>query len=562
MADEGEILTLNAAGNSWVDLIPAGVAEGYQAQNVNIEAHINGWDISSLKWDSGTSKLVLEISGVIDDNGLPIVVKTALSLTISAAGRWYIKMSAGSDFSHRSFSLVSTPGTFDASKMAYYQAGERILNWMVYWDGTNAPYIKKRNPCAEPSPMETMIMPWENVDNIIQDDSDTAIILPAGITYWNFGSPNFANSAGVVPTVRYNIEFKQNTYSGSKWADRGCIYFNGGFISYAYTIGNEMSIYFRLYPKFTYNTAANVFILDARAFVGADHSFYLYYDQSVDKFIFIVRRTTGQLYTITTDAYINDSALQIRHDIFLRVSKANDDADFYVNNVRQGGGVSGSKTKTGSISTINLNRTLLTFGASVNDTDFYYAGYSASLFDLQDVLIENVYSTAYLANYDGSANTKPYYSPTWISGNKQNWQIDANGNAGFRGLSCETLAVNSVDTGAGQIKTKIIPIGAWNMYTAGGGTAALYLNIAHGLSGSKIRNVFVVVFSDAGTPSILTSTQAAYTMVAGFFAGAAGTADLTANIPLFTGGGATYYNTVNYSSVTVNRGYVYIQYLS
>lgn len=553
MADEGEILTLNAAGTSWVDLIPAGVAEGYQAQNTNIEAHINGWDITSLKWNSGTSKLNLEISGIIDDNGLPIIVKTMVELTLSAYGRYYIKMGAGSDFSHRTFTLVTSPGTFDASKMAYYESGKRILNWLVYWDGTNAPYLKRRNPCVEPSPMETMIMPWENVDNILQDDTVGTLPIPAGVTYWNFGSPSLADNNGTMPLRRLNCEFKNYTYAAAFWANRGIMYIDGGFIIVSYTFGNECTIYIRVLPNFAYNVASDVYLLSNKFSASNANFIWFKYGQASDKFEFIVYEDApgGKYITVLSNAYASNGALQIEHNFVLSWTKSGNDIDMYINGIRQGYSGVGTKTVTGTgITGLNMTKTQLALATVAGDSIDMTIGNALAQLYIQEMIIMNTSNTTHITNFDGTSDL-PYYSPTWLSGNKQNWLIDANGNAGFRGLSCETLSVNSVDTGAGQMKTKVIPIGAWDM------DATSKITIAHGLTDFlKWRITEVVIISDASDSCLSLETPgaggAAYGSVYGF--------DST-NIDLFRVG-SFFFASANYNDATKNRGFITIQCLT
>ena len=144
MADELEILTENAAGTSWVDLVPGDISTGYQAQNTNIEANKNGFDASSMRWDSGTSELVFDESGVIDEGGLPFVTKSEARLAIGGAGTKYIKLNAGSTSLLRSFGFASGAGTWDASKNGYYESGDRVLDWVIAYSGSGTPNIYRR----------------------------------------------------------------------------------------------------------------------------------------------------------------------------------------------------------------------------------------------------------------------------------------------------------------------------------------------------------------------------------------------------------------------------------
>ena len=131
MADEIQIITTSADGSSWADLIPGAVSSGYQAQNTNIDASRNGMDKSSISYDFDTSEIVIAPSGVIDVNGLPFAVASEVRLAISSNGDYYIKLVAGTGSTLRSAELTASKGTWDASKNAFYDSGNRILNWLI-----------------------------------------------------------------------------------------------------------------------------------------------------------------------------------------------------------------------------------------------------------------------------------------------------------------------------------------------------------------------------------------------------------------------------------------------
>ena len=143
MADEIEILTENEAGDSWVDPTPSAVSTGYSAQNTNIEALFNGYDRFDVQYSS--PNIIINISGIADDNGLPMVVKSQILIDISAQanGTYYLKIIAGSTTLKRSISLVTTPGTWDASKSGFYESGDRILDTIIIKDATGV-YLAKR----------------------------------------------------------------------------------------------------------------------------------------------------------------------------------------------------------------------------------------------------------------------------------------------------------------------------------------------------------------------------------------------------------------------------------
>lgn len=143
MADEIEILTENEAGDSWVDPTPSAVTTGYSAQNTNIEALFNGYDRFDVQYSS--PNIIINISGIADDNGLPMVVKSQILIDISAQanGTYYLKIIAGSTTLKRSISLVTTPGTWDASKSGFYESGDRILDTIIIKDATGV-YLARR----------------------------------------------------------------------------------------------------------------------------------------------------------------------------------------------------------------------------------------------------------------------------------------------------------------------------------------------------------------------------------------------------------------------------------
>lgn len=143
MADEIEILTENEAGDSWVDPTPSAVSTGYSAQNTNIEALFNGYDRFDVQYSS--PNIIINISGIADDNGLPMVVKSQILIDISAQanGTYYLKIIAGSTTLKRSISLVTTAGTWDASKSGFYESGDRILDTIIIKDATGV-YLAKR----------------------------------------------------------------------------------------------------------------------------------------------------------------------------------------------------------------------------------------------------------------------------------------------------------------------------------------------------------------------------------------------------------------------------------
>ena len=80
MADNLELISDNAAGDSWVDATPSAVSTGYQSQNVAMAGLFNGLDKSSCAVVG--SNLIIYPSSIIDVNGLPFVVKTQITLAL------------------------------------------------------------------------------------------------------------------------------------------------------------------------------------------------------------------------------------------------------------------------------------------------------------------------------------------------------------------------------------------------------------------------------------------------------------------------------------------------
>ena len=130
MANEVNQLTINAAGDSWVDSIPSAISTGYQAQNTNIQAHSVGQDLSSVRV-SGTD-VIVDISGPIDVDGIPFSVTSAVTLTPSSGGVQYIQIVAGATSTQKSLELTTSTPVWDASKNGLYNGANRVLNWVVY----------------------------------------------------------------------------------------------------------------------------------------------------------------------------------------------------------------------------------------------------------------------------------------------------------------------------------------------------------------------------------------------------------------------------------------------
>lgn len=134
MADELQLVSLNAVGDSWVDGVPGAVSTGYQAQNTALQALFNGLDNSSVRISGGN--VIIDPSGIIDDSGLPFVVSSAITLALPTTGAaaWYLKVVAGSTPVERSIEWTDARGTYEPAKNGFYSSGgERVLNWVYDW---------------------------------------------------------------------------------------------------------------------------------------------------------------------------------------------------------------------------------------------------------------------------------------------------------------------------------------------------------------------------------------------------------------------------------------------
>lgn len=131
MANEIQFITINAAGSSWVDSIPAAVSTGYQAQNTNIEAAYSGIDRSFVRFDFGAGEIVVEPSGPIDIDGVQASITAEVRIPAPTDGTYYIEVIPGATATQFSLQLSTTRGTFDGNKSGYYNGSNRILDWVV-----------------------------------------------------------------------------------------------------------------------------------------------------------------------------------------------------------------------------------------------------------------------------------------------------------------------------------------------------------------------------------------------------------------------------------------------
>ena len=140
MANEAEIINNP-------DSTPGAVSTGYQAQNTNLVAQRTGIDKTYVSGGVGT--VTVEISGPVDVNGVLYDIKSQTVLTPPSAGRYYITLQ-GAGPQYLTPTLGTSAGTFDPLKNARYDAGNyRVLNWVIYFDGTDCYANRLLTPEAE-----------------------------------------------------------------------------------------------------------------------------------------------------------------------------------------------------------------------------------------------------------------------------------------------------------------------------------------------------------------------------------------------------------------------------
>lgn len=154
MANEIELITTNENGDSWVDLSPGLISSGYQAQNTNLEASRLGLDASSPYYDSVNDRIYLPVSGIVDDDSLPFVIKTEFYIDASSMiinVKYYLRLIAGTTTLQRSVALTTDPGTWDSAKMGYYVDGYRVLNSVLIRESSTVVNIYRRINQSEQS---------------------------------------------------------------------------------------------------------------------------------------------------------------------------------------------------------------------------------------------------------------------------------------------------------------------------------------------------------------------------------------------------------------------------
>lgn len=126
------------------DSTPGAVSTGYQLQNTHLVSKSQGLDLSVVT--PGTGNCKLEISGPVDVNGEIYTINSAVTFTLSTAGKYYIHL-AGSG-ANLTPTIGTGANTFDADKNARYTntGTYRVLNWVIYYNGTTSFVHRLTNP--------------------------------------------------------------------------------------------------------------------------------------------------------------------------------------------------------------------------------------------------------------------------------------------------------------------------------------------------------------------------------------------------------------------------------
>ena len=152
MANEAEIINNP-------DSTPGAVSTGYQLQNTNLVAQRTGIDKTYVS--GGVGKVTIEISGPVDVNGVLYNIKSQTVLTPPSAGRYYITLQ-GAGPQYLTPTLGTSAGTFDPLKNARYDANNyRVLNWVIYFDGTTCYANRLLTPEYEHTEIKDLDTPEE-----------------------------------------------------------------------------------------------------------------------------------------------------------------------------------------------------------------------------------------------------------------------------------------------------------------------------------------------------------------------------------------------------------------
>jgi len=135
-----EMVTKSASGDSWVDSIPGAVSTGYQTQNISSEAVRSG--IDTVHFTTNGFSVTAEIGGVVDENGIIFVIKTAVNLSLSTkpTGYYCFSLIDGDTVQDRLIqidSYIEDDVNWISSKNAFYtDSNRRILNTLMSYDAS------------------------------------------------------------------------------------------------------------------------------------------------------------------------------------------------------------------------------------------------------------------------------------------------------------------------------------------------------------------------------------------------------------------------------------------
>lgn len=396
--------------------------------------------------------------------------------------------------------------------------------------------------------------------NLNRYNSLRNIVQPASTKLWTFSAPTLQSEQGDSPIECSSINHVSSTDANTKFDNQGVFEINNNSILvYQYTLGNAHYIKFRMKPKWEYDVANFIHIIDNRSKGGSSDNIALFgYDSASDSYRLLVRDDGSNFIQINSDPFGSSAALQQWTDFVITVDKANNDdadnkgnANLYINGVKQGGGAEGTKSKTGNgILNIDLVTGRDELALFVRNVEAFPNITENGICYFTDFLIGTVWNED-VSNHDGSGSVQAYYSPstkTW--GINHDWINNNQGDIGYRDLHVE-----SINMGVGMVREARIPIGVWNMNTTDSVT------ITHNISNlvDKIITYNVFIFSDlAGNIVDFISPSTSITLE---FERQGGISFTPTTVGLTRRTGGTFDN-LNFDSTTVNRGWIYIKYLA
>jgi hypothetical protein len=542
---------------------PTGLND-YNYQNALQQAlhGLNEYNNILTEWETAAEPEIAVGSRMVHDGGL-YECQTADEAIAGAPadGYVYIKLTEAAGVLTADFVTSDAGYTFDPIKGGWYHAdGTQLLPYVLlkydssYWKKTK--FLPHQMGESADLATAAQVYPFAVMGTIYQDDQLDALPLPADLTYFPFGNQNAEDSDGNAPVFRGGgVSWLPYTDANTKHSNRGFFHFNAGFLGYSFSFGNEQVIALRIKPNFNYHNPYDIYIFNINNFSGsADNAGLLMYQSSTDKFFFRIQDDATHRIDISSDQFLNNASFQVWTDIYIKYSKANNNADMWINGVIMDGVANGTKTLTGGAAAITgLNMTYTHFsigGVCANTTG--YSDYLGTNFYLSDFALDDHYVDTYYDNYDGGT-VYPYVIDItkMLSGKGQNWQILQSGNAGFRQLSTD-----SIDFGAGQVKMKKLCIGVWNMKTGLDQT----LSFTHGITFTKIISVMGYIINDAGTFLYPFPSMDWYDFSGADNFGLGVSVITSTEINLFKTKLSEFNGTTNFDDVTINRGYIWILY--